>query len=1035
MDKYDSFLRIVTDGTLLTELNRSPFLSGTKAEPSATDYNGHPITWANEYTSGNIYDIVIVDEAHEHNDRMDIILTLARDALYVNNSLKLVIVSATMDDDEPIYRRYYRTINDNRAYPLNAYIDTNQLDRANMDRRIHISKPGGSTQYFIKEIPLPKAEADLVNEKNYVSKGIEQTIKVVNSTTVGDILLFMAGEADIRESIEKINKGTPANVVCLGFYSKMLDEDKTFIEKIDKNIKRYTRFKEDVLLEEKDVSRRVAAGTYNRAVIVATNVAEASITLPSLRYVIDTGYAKVNTYDPLEDVKTLITMPISNSSSKQRKGRVGRTSTGTVYYMYDEAKIINNKTAYQIADSDIRDIMIDLLKSYPIDIPIVTDINNINDIEILCQIQERKQEQSLSPNLLTDLLKNPYPYLGIITKQYMYLSNTADPDNYYTHFGKSHLISDTIIDPNMNIRRYLVENHDDYEYQMNNKEFASRCHTGYDDVVLLDDKLNFFIIHPDENVIRRNLFTGEFIGLKPSDAVTPGYYYYLLKQNEFEPKEMDITQALAVYNEKLNLQQFTFQKTSLAINLAILQVFVINVDASDIDTIGIKIKSDKIRDPNNYEEFIKNVNENYRNPGGTTLIKSSFLNRVNEIRYALSLDILNDRNYLLWFVYALPYDIDVDVIALICMVKTVPDITEWFVKFEATAKLSYTKVVAARAPHLIKTNANKTSDIYFLWNLWTDIKETIFREEVLKQIEIPPDIETIFKLLKSKYLNKEVMPLEQYKLFKKLYESGKLNTRDEVYNYILAMTSPNIRLTSLKPYIKHICQKYSLDPSVMEDFLTVYIYTIWETKRKMWTYHYEVAHNIIKTIDKQDLIESTKQNMILRSPFRTDDPSRSKGWIWTKLFESYLRAYSSNLMKYEHGLYLKIDKGFFIDPWFWTKIVKIEKTFVQNKMEYLVYQVEQSNRTQTNVAYITPVKLEWILELNPVYYYYFLFNRQNVLLNLRDDEAVREALKVREAMRKSYDLTALLDYINRLNDPYIARIIHNNVLNSKNRSV
>ncbi len=72
------------------------------------------------------------------------------------NNIKLVIVSATMDDDEPIYRRYYRTINDNRSYPLNYYIKQQSLDRANMDRRIHISPPGSTTQYTVNEILLTK---------------------------------------------------------------------------------------------------------------------------------------------------------------------------------------------------------------------------------------------------------------------------------------------------------------------------------------------------------------------------------------------------------------------------------------------------------------------------------------------------------------------------------------------------------------------------------------------------------------------------------------------------------------------------------------------------------------------------------------------------------------------------------------------------------------------------------------------------------------------------------------------------------------
>ena len=65
----------------------------------------------NDYSTTNLYDIVIVDEAHEHNTNMDIILTIARYSAYYNNSVKIVIISATMDDDEPRYRRYFRCTN------------------------------------------------------------------------------------------------------------------------------------------------------------------------------------------------------------------------------------------------------------------------------------------------------------------------------------------------------------------------------------------------------------------------------------------------------------------------------------------------------------------------------------------------------------------------------------------------------------------------------------------------------------------------------------------------------------------------------------------------------------------------------------------------------------------------------------------------------------------------------------------------------------------------------------------------------------
>ena len=96
-----------------------------------------------------MYDIIMIDEAHEHKINMDLLLTIFRHAATYNNSIKLVILSATMDDDEKLYRSYYHMINDNYMYPLNRRLKNRQLDRITVDRRIHISPPGETTQFNI----------------------------------------------------------------------------------------------------------------------------------------------------------------------------------------------------------------------------------------------------------------------------------------------------------------------------------------------------------------------------------------------------------------------------------------------------------------------------------------------------------------------------------------------------------------------------------------------------------------------------------------------------------------------------------------------------------------------------------------------------------------------------------------------------------------------------------------------------------------------------------------------------------------------
>jgi hypothetical protein len=331
-----SYLRLVTDGLLLEQMVSSPFLTKQTKNRSQT-----------LYSADNIADIVIVDEAHEHNLPMDMILTLIRTSLYLNNSLKLVIVSATMDDDEPIYRRFYREINDNRSYPLNNFIERQQLDRVNVDRRIHISAPGQSTQFKITSHYLTEQEYSKINENNYVEYSVAKTLEVANSTRSGDILLFLTGQAEIKKTVDQINKLTPPDVICFPFYSELKDEQKNFILRIDKELPNYRRYKEDIFKSDSEITRHVPYNTYRRAIIVATNIAEASITLSSLIYVIDPGYAKVSVYDPLRGPR-IIVQPISQSSATQRRGRVGRVAAGEVYHLYEPTTLANNRTSYKI---------------------------------------------------------------------------------------------------------------------------------------------------------------------------------------------------------------------------------------------------------------------------------------------------------------------------------------------------------------------------------------------------------------------------------------------------------------------------------------------------------------------------------------------------------------------------------------------------------------------------------------------------------------------------------------------------------------
>jgi hypothetical protein len=108
---------------------------------------------------------------------------------------------------------------------------------------------------------------------------------------------------------------------------------KTFIDDIDSEKKRNLIIPRDAPFEtsyEDTVTTRVPKGTYNRIVIVATNIAEASITIPSLKFVVDTGNQKIGRYDYKSRDQAIESTPVSESSRVQRRGRVGRVASGTV---------------------------------------------------------------------------------------------------------------------------------------------------------------------------------------------------------------------------------------------------------------------------------------------------------------------------------------------------------------------------------------------------------------------------------------------------------------------------------------------------------------------------------------------------------------------------------------------------------------------------------------------------------------------------------------------------------------------------------
>jgi hypothetical protein len=431
---YGLILKFITDGSLVSEFRDIlPYFK-------MMSYDKKTIT------NKNLYDIIIIDESHEHNKNMDILLTLMRTYIYYNPSIRLVILSATLDDDEPTYRRYYRCINDNLKYPFDDLIKKYDLDRINIDRRYHISPPESGTRFSVVEHYKPE-----YNNK----EGLVTLLKGLIKENKGDILVFQPGEADIKKLIELINSDTSieSNWIALPFYSSLNDDKKGFIEKIDDTlptlrIDRESDFNEVPSLIEGNKS-------YTNFILIATNIAEASITINRLYYVVDTGTRKSNIYDFKKRSEKLKLAEISETSRIQRKGRVGRVKSGGAYFVYEKGKMSKNK------------------------IPFEFSITNI-DIEIYNLMRKNNQENKFIINnkIYYDIIKSNYETI----------------DGVFNYIGN--------------------KNDFDYEY----KEYIPVYYeSGYNIEDLKDKFGRFYIIHPDELLLDRNI-NGTIINIINNDG-------------------------------------------------------------------------------------------------------------------------------------------------------------------------------------------------------------------------------------------------------------------------------------------------------------------------------------------------------------------------------------------------------------------------------------------------------------------------------------------------------------------------------------
>ncbi len=249
----ESRIKLLTDGMLLAEIQQDRFL--------------------------NEYDTLILDEAHERSLNIDFLLGYLKQLLPKRPDLKLIITSATIDPDR--FAQHFGgapVLNvSGRSWPVEVRY-----------------RPPEEEEVGERDDPMQQAILDAVDE---LAGGAQ-----------GDILVFLSGEREIRETTESLRKHKLSHTEVLPLYARLGNAEQA----------------------------RIFHPSGRRRIVLATNVAETSLTVPGIRYVIDTGFARISRYSHRSKVQRLPVEPISQASADQRKGRCGRVAAGICIRLYSE---------------------------------------------------------------------------------------------------------------------------------------------------------------------------------------------------------------------------------------------------------------------------------------------------------------------------------------------------------------------------------------------------------------------------------------------------------------------------------------------------------------------------------------------------------------------------------------------------------------------------------------------------------------------------------------------------------------------------
>lgn len=315
-------IRLMTDGILLNEIHSDPLLLQ--------------------------YDCLIIDEAHERSLNIDFLLGYLKNLLPKRPDLKLIITSATID-----LERFSKHFSQNKK---DAPI-------------IEISGRTYPVDVWYRE-PDPENPAPQVEQ-------IGLAVEELCAYSAGDILVFLSGEAEIRETAKFLRKERFGQLDVLPLYAR---------------------------LSIKEQERIFSPSKSKRRVVLATNVAETSITVPGIRFVIDPGFARMSRYSVRHKIQRLPIEKVSQASANQRKGRCGRVADGVCIRLYSEEDFIarSEYTDAEILRTNLASVILQMQQSrlgavadFPfIDMPASKQISD--GINLLNELQALDNEHNLT---------------------------------------------------------------------------------------------------------------------------------------------------------------------------------------------------------------------------------------------------------------------------------------------------------------------------------------------------------------------------------------------------------------------------------------------------------------------------------------------------------------------------------------------------------------------------------------------------------------------------------------------------------------